>query len=45
MYAILRKMCPPLLANVLIGLWYAALLFLVLFFALEQQAEFRYINM
>jgi hypothetical protein len=44
MYGPLLRLCPPRLANIVLGLWYAVLILLIFFFAFEPQAEFRYMN-
>lgn len=44
-YAFVRRYVPPLAANILVGAWYALLICLALFFSLEPQAEFRYMNL
>ena len=45
MYWLLRRYAPETLADVLMGLWYALLFFLVLYFAFEPQAEFNYLTL
>ncbi len=42
-YYMVRGRTP--VANFVLGCWYAALLFLVIFFATEPQADFRYISL
>jgi hypothetical protein len=41
-YALLLRVLPPRLAELACAVWYAALLVLIAYFAVEPQAEFRY---
>lgn len=45
MYRLLRKRFSVRSATVLLGLWYTALLMLVLFSLLEPEGEFRYVRL
>lgn len=45
MYQFLRKRFSPAVANGLMALWYALLIFLVLVFFNTSPGEFRYINL
>ena len=45
MHGLLRRYLPATVADVLMGLWYAALFFLVLYFAFEPQAQFNYLTL
>ncbi len=43
MYPLLRRHCPPLLADLLIAIWYATLLLFVLKYSfIVRPGEFRY---
>jgi hypothetical protein len=44
LYVRLCAVLPPPLARILTGMWFALLIVLVLFFAIEPQADFRYGN-
>jgi hypothetical protein len=43
MYGLLKRHLPGLAADVLMALWYVALILTVLYCAFEPQAEFRYL--
>ena len=44
MHTLLCNFLPTWLADIATALWYAALLALVFYFALEPKAEFNYLN-
>lgn len=45
MYPFLRRYLPPMIADILMALWYAVLLYLTLYCAFEPQAEFNYLRL
>jgi hypothetical protein len=45
MYGFLKRYLPGPLADVLMALWYVALILAVLYCAFEPQAEFQYLRL